>query len=51
MYSNECAKCPNSDTCDQKYKDPDWIVEDMGCPILLAENLREQGERVNMIEV
>lgn len=49
MYSVECEKCTKAATCERKNKEPDWYVEDMGCPILIAEGLITQGETVVIV--
>ena len=51
MYSKECESCTKAATCEQKNREPDWYVEDMGCPILVAEALRAQGEAVVMVSL
>lgn len=50
MYSEECAVCTKTATCKLKDREPDMFSED-GCPILMAEGLREQGETVVMVSL
>lgn len=45
MYSEECATCTKTATCEMKDREPDMCSED-GCTILTAEGLRAQGESV-----
>ena len=51
MYSEECATCTKAATCELKNREPDWYAEEMGCPILMAEDLNAQGETVVMVSL